>query len=101
MCARDFADFLFFAVKTIDRLPQYLNVGIGVDYSILEYYEAVADVIGFEGNFEFDLSMPTGMQRKLVDVNQLHQMGWHHQVSLAEDVAAAFKYYEEEVQNAI
>ena len=95
MCADDLADFVFFAIERFDVMPQNLNVGLGRDYSIIEYYKAVAQVIGFEGSFEHDLSKPIGMKQKLVDIRQLTDFGWHFKTELVDGISKAYSYYKE------
>lgn len=93
MCAKDVADFIFFAIKNIDRIPQNINVGMGHDYSIIHYYRAVAEVIGFKGKFEFDLSKPVGMKQKLVDITELKNLGWNHKISLTDGINEAYEFF--------
>lgn len=38
MYAEDLADFIFFALDKLTSLPQDINVGLGVDYSVTQYY---------------------------------------------------------------
>ena len=95
MNAADLADFIYFAIDRLDQLPQNLNVGLGHDYSITDYYRAVASVVGFSGSFEYDLSKPVGMKQKLVDVNNLHSLGWRHEISLIDGITEAYKFYKE------
>ena len=59
-----------------------MNVGLGFDYSINEYYETVASVMGFKGEFFHDLSKPTGMRQKLVDTTFQKELGWGPKTSL-------------------
>ncbi len=70
MFAEDLADFTFFALQKLDAVPDLINVGLGHDYSINEYYQAVAEVVGFSGTFEHDLTKPVGMKQKLVDISR-------------------------------
>ena len=42
-----------------------MNIGLGYDYSILEYYQAAAEVVGYEGTFVHNLTKPEGMAQKL------------------------------------
>ena len=76
-------------------MPSTVNVGLGFDYSIRDYYEAIAKTVGFEGEFIFDLSRPVGMKQKLVDVNLMSDFGWHHKVSLDEGLSLTFNYFKE------
>ncbi|HEB85606.1 MAG TPA: GDP-L-fucose synthase, partial [Gammaproteobacteria bacterium] len=45
------------------------NIGTGVDVTIREAAETIREVVGYEGEFEFDTSMPDGTLRKLLDVS--------------------------------
>ena len=36
------------------------------DHTIETYYEVISNIIGYDGDFNYDLSKPVGMQRKLV-----------------------------------
>lgn len=49
MYAEDLAEFVFYAIDHFKEMPQNLNVGLGTDYTINEYYQAVASVIGYTG----------------------------------------------------
>lgn len=93
MYAKDFADFVFYAIPKFELMPQNLNVGIGKDYSINEYYEKIAEIISFKGSFSHDLSKPSGMKQKLVDIKKLIQFGWHHQTSLELGIKNTYQYF--------
>lgn len=62
--------------------PPLLNVGCGEDLTIRELAEMIAEAVGFEGSFCFDLSKPDGTPRKLLDVSKLRAMGWEPRVRL-------------------
>ncbi|MNI16553.1 GDP-L-fucose synthase [compost metagenome] len=91
--AGDLADFLVEAISRFDELPSVLNVGCGIDHSINEYYLAVADVIGYQGNFQHDLTKAVGMKQKLVDVTSLHSLGWRAPTSLLEGIEKTYQWY--------
>ncbi len=93
MYAEDLADFIFFAIDNFERMPQNLNLGLGHDYSINEYYTAIASVIGYSGQFENDLSKPVGMRQKIVDITELKQFGWSHKTSLVNGIRQAYEFY--------
>ena len=58
----------------------FLNVGTGIDLSIKELAEAVADVTGFRGNIIWDKSKPDGTPKKQLEISQLSQLGWNAQI---------------------
>lgn len=70
-----------------------INVGLGEDRTIRELAELVKRIIGYEGEMVFDTSKPDGAPQKLLDVTQLHAMGWKAQTPLAEGIAKAYESY--------
>lgn len=96
MYAGDLADFIFYAIPRLDGMPQNLNVGLGTDFTINEYYEAIAGVVGYQGGFRHDLTKPVGMKQKLVDVTRLRDFGWTHKVSLEEGIARTLEFMQAE-----
>ena len=70
-----------------------MNVGLGYDYSINEYYQAAADVMGYKGEFVHDLNRPVGMIRKLVSVDRQKTWGWEARHSLREGIEKSYDFY--------
>lgn len=95
MYAKDVADFVFYFLENIDDMPQYINLGLPDDHTINEYYEAVADVIGYENKFEHHLDMPVGVKRKKTDTTKLSKLGWEHKYSLRDGIEETYDYYKE------
>ena len=98
MYAEDLADFIFYAIPKLHEMPQNINVGLGHDYTINEYYQSVAEVVGFKGEFTHDLSKPVGMKQKLIDATKLSAFGWQHKTSLVDGLTQTFSHFKE-VQN--
>lgn len=96
MYAGDLADALVRAVKEFDSLPAMMNIGLGYDYTINEYYQAAAEVMGYTGSFVHDLSKPIGMARKLVSVESQQAWGWKAQSDLRTGIEKAYQFYLEE-----
>jgi GDP-L-fucose synthase len=71
----------------------HINVGSGKDCTIAELAQLVAEVTGFRGSIEFDLSKPDGTPRKLVDVGRLESLGWSAAISLAEGLKDAYAWF--------
>jgi len=93
MYAGDLASFVSNALDNYNNLPSLMNVGLGYDYSISEYYQTIADILGFKGEFVHDLSKPIGMKQKLIDTQKLSQYGWKSKTSLTEGLAKTIEYY--------
>jgi GDP-L-fucose synthase len=98
MYAGDLADAVVRAIKNFDTLPNYMNVGLGHDYTINEYYQAAADVMGYTGGFAHDVSKPVGMARKLVSVERQQAWGWTAHHGLSEGIEKTYSFYLREYQ---
>ena len=71
----------------------HINVGTGVDVTIRELTETLADVIGFKGKLVFDRSKPDGAPRKLLDVSRLKELRWVSGISLKEGLAQTYEWF--------
>jgi GDP-L-fucose synthase len=76
---------------------QHLNVGVGEDISIRELAELIADVVGWEGELEFDTTMPDGTPRKLLDVSRLRALSWSPSIGLREGIESTYRWFLEHV----
>ncbi len=83
--ADDLADACLFLMDEFNE-DGLVNIGTGVDLSILDLAKMVQKVVGYEGIIEQDTSKPDGTPRKLMDVSKLHGMGWQHKISLEEGI---------------
>lgn len=102
MYATDLADCVFAIIDKLIagvKLPLLMNAGLGQDYTINEYYRAVANVVGFNGEFIHDLSKPVGMRQKLIDSSVIHGEGWEAQTLLHDGIEKTYQYFLEEVIN--
>jgi GDP-L-fucose synthase len=97
MYSGDLADAIFYALEEFDRLPELCNVGLGYDHSVDDYYEAVAEIVGWSGQFVHDVSKPAGMKRKLVDVSRQTALGWKPATALHDGIAHTYDFYLKEV----
>ena len=93
MYSADLADAVFNAAKNMDILPNKINIGIGNDYTINEYYETIAEVLDCNGVFTHYLSKPVGMMRKLCDTSLQSNWGWKPKTSLKIGLMKTYQYY--------
>lgn len=98
MYAGDLADAMIRAIKDFDALSSSMNVGLGRDYTIDEYYQAAAEVMGYQGGFVHDTSKPVGMARKLVSTERLAAWGWSARTGLREGMERTYEFYLKECQ---
>jgi GDP-L-fucose synthase len=98
MYAGDLADVLLRAITNFDTLPSCMNVGLGFDYTINEYYQAAAEVLGYTGGFIHDIGKPVGMARKLVCVERQTAWGWSARHDLHEGIERTYAYFLKDCQ---
>ncbi len=77
----------------IDQPPDWVNVGTGIDQTILELAQLVAQTVGFEGRITSDPTQPDGTPVKRCDVTRLHALGWKHRVDLAEGLRRTYESF--------
>jgi len=99
MYAGDLADCIVNAIDRFDSLPVVMNVGLGHDRSIDEYYKEIASVVGYQGAFTHDLAKPVGMKQKLVSVERLINWGWKAKTDLQKGLSATYAFFKQQVQN--
>jgi nucleoside-diphosphate-sugar epimerase len=93
MDVKDLTNCLIYAIDNFDTMPETMNVGTGIDYTIAEYYTLVAKMIGYEGIFTLDLTKPVGMKQKLVDVTIANLWGWQSKVLLLEGLKETYEFF--------
>ena len=93
MYAPDLADAVLRAASDIENCPELINIGVGHDFTINEYYSEVADVIDWQGKFTHDLTRPVGMKQKLCDVCRAAEWGWSAPTSLRVGIEETYKFY--------
>lgn len=83
MYVEDLADacLYFLQKKTSHSL---INIGSGVERSILDYAKIIAKIFNKKIHFKFDKSKPDGMKRKLVDTKLAKTYGWKSKIALDE-----------------
>jgi GDP-L-fucose synthase len=90
--ADDLATACIFMLENYDD-DVALNVGTGVDITIKELTEVIADVIGYQGEIHWDADKPNGTPRKLLDVSRLKALGWSPKLSLREGIESTYNWY--------
>ena len=88
--ADDLAEACVYLMENYSQ-PEFINVGTGTDVTIKELAETVKEIVGFEGNLNWDTTKPDGTPRKLMDVSRLHAQGWKHKINLKEGIGLAYQ----------
>ena len=72
-------------------MQSHINVGYGSDITIAELAQTVGQVVGYQGEIDFDSTKPDGAPRKLMDSSRLESLGWQAQVNLKDGLKLAYQ----------
>jgi GDP-L-fucose synthase len=75
-----------------------VNLGTGVETSIRETAELVAEAVGFTGKITWDTSMPNGQPRRSLDASRARDLfGWEARTALRDGIARTVAWFRESV----
>lgn len=101
MDASDLASCIANAIENFDDVPHIMNVGLGFDYSINEYYETIKKILGYKGSFTHNVSRPVGMKQKLLDTYLQTQWGWQPKITLEQGIKRTYQFFLEYINGKI
>jgi GDP-L-fucose synthase len=89
----DCAEAFLLAAERYDG-PDPVNLGTGVETTIRETAELVAELVGFEGRIVWDTDMPNGQPRRSLDASRARALfGFEAQTSLREGLERTIAWY--------
>ena len=72
---------------------EHVNLGSGEEISINELAIKIANLVGYKGKIENDLSKPDGTMRKLMDNGKIKDLGWRPKIKLDEGIQDIIKEF--------
>ncbi len=85
-------------LMTLGDPPDIVNVGTGVDVSIMELAKLVAEIVGYAGEITTDPSKPDGTPVKRTDMTLMHSTGWEAKIDLRSGIEQTYQYFLTEVE---
>ena len=76
----------------------HINVGSGKELTIKDLATKVVKAVDFTGTIVWDATKPNGTPRKLIDVEKLHRLGWHHKVDIDEGISRLYQWYKRSLE---
>ena len=96
--APDLADFICFSLDRFDDLPEVMNVGSGVEISVNEMHQHMANITGYSGEFRHDLDKPVGRLRRYLNLQNQQRLGWSPKTPFEAALAITYEYLRETLQ---
>jgi len=91
----DCAEGLALAAERYDG-AEPVNLGTGVETSIRELAETIADLTGFDGEIVWDTTMPNGQPRRQLDGTRARELfGFTAQTTLRDGLERTISWYRE------
>jgi GDP-L-fucose synthase len=90
----ELADACLFLMQNYNN-SQIVNVGAGTDITIKDLAHLIKEIVGFEGDIEFDLTKPDGMPQKLLDITKISKLGWQPKISLKQGIALTYQWFKD------
>jgi GDP-L-fucose synthase len=88
----DLAKAILLCMEKYDGAQQ-INVGSGVEISILDLAHKIAEKVGFAGSIVMDANKPDGTPRKVLDITKVSNLGWKPLISLDQGIASTVEWY--------
>lgn len=85
----DLADLCVFLLNNYSG-NETVNAGTGIEITIRELAELVAETVGYKGRIVWDTTKPNGTPRKLLDVSKARRLGWTYKTELADGLRLAY-----------
>ena len=88
----DFARAIILASKKYNQ-SEPLNVGSGMEISILNLAKLISKTINYNGKIKFNRRYPDGTPRKILDTTKIKKLGWRPKISLVDGIKQSVKEF--------
>ncbi|MEI6266049.1 MAG: GDP-L-fucose synthase [Sphingobacteriia bacterium] len=85
----DLADACLYLMQAYNE-KGLVNIGTGVDVTILELAQLVKEITEYKGEIVLDTTKPDGTPRKLMDVSKMTSAGWKAKIDLREGIEMVY-----------
>lgn len=79
--------------KEMKNRVSHINIGTGTEITIKDLATKISKIIGYQGNINFDKSMPDGTPRKVLDINLINKLGWNYKINIDDGLSKTIKWY--------
>jgi GDP-L-fucose synthase len=92
MHVTDFSDALLMVIEKYNE-SETINIGTGLDISILDLANKIKEVVGFKGELIWDSTKPDGTPKKQLDVTKLKRIGFLRNISLDQRLVETYDWF--------
>ena len=92
----DLADALIYLLKNYSD-SSHINIGAGEEISIREFAYKIKECVGYNGELIFDKAKPDGVQRKVLDISRLTNLGWSPRFTLDQGLKEYYEWFKDNI----
>ena len=85
-----------YSLHTLPMLS-HVNIGSGIDCSIKELAETIAEISGYKGKLTFDKTKQDGAPQKLMDNSRMRLLGWKPSINLKNGIENTYKWFKDNI----
>jgi GDP-L-fucose synthase len=72
---------------------QQINIGTGIDLTVAELADKIAENSGFSGRINWDLAKEDGTPQKVLDIQKITNLGWKPTINLDQGIRLTVEWY--------
>ena len=79
--------------EIISPMMSHINVGSGKEITIKDISYIIKDIVEYSGEIVFNMKMPDGTYRKLLDISKIESLGWKPVINLQDGLRQTYNWF--------
>ena len=79
--------------EIISPMVSHINVGSGKEITIKDISYIIKDIVEYSGEIVFNMKMPDGTYRKLLDISKIESLGWKPAINLQHGLRETYSWF--------
>ena len=79
--------------EKISPMISHINVGSGEEITIKDISYIIKDIVEYSGEIVFNMKMPDGTYRKLLDISKIENLGWKPAINLQDGLRETYSWF--------
>ena len=79
--------------ESISPMMSHINVGSGKEITIKDISYIIKDIVEYSGEIVFNMKMPDGTYRKLLDISKIESLGWKPAINLQDGLRETYHWF--------
>ena len=79
--------------EIISPMLSHINVGSGEEITIKDISYIIKDIVEYSGEIVFNMKMPDGTYRKLLDISKIEGLGWKPTINLQDGLRQTYNWF--------